>query len=170
MKSLTHAAEPNGNMLTSTFGPRSQPDFTPEPRRWIRPFGAHLPKYYRGGVCRQYYIAPVFVPLNSKSYREVELVKNPGHTSGWKQVRKCSAAANTDPCQPQIIRIRKGISSGSLLPIVSMMQAADARERDHTAIRQTDSACTRRFGRLGAWHAIGFQAQRDPMQRAGQDR
>ena len=32
-----------GNMLTSMFGPRPQPDFTPEPRRWIRPFGAPLP-------------------------------------------------------------------------------------------------------------------------------
>src|SRR5262245_53938704 len=46
--------------------------------------------------------------------------------------RESSAAADTDPFQPKMICIKKEASSGSLLPVVSMIQAADARQRDQT--------------------------------------
>jgi hypothetical protein len=60
--------------------------------------------------------------------------------------RESSAPADSDPFQPKMICTkkeassgRKEASSGSLLPVVSMMQAADARQRDQT----------RRLARLG---------------------
>jgi hypothetical protein len=53
-----------GDMSTEKSGPRLRPHFTPEPRRWIRPFGAPLPycRILRGGAL----IAPGTWPrLNS---------------------------------------------------------------------------------------------------------
>jgi len=63
-----------------------------------------------------------------KNYREVEILESPWHLSGEKQVRVSAAASDTDPCDLQRFSINEGTSSGSLLPVVSMMQAADARE------------------------------------------
>jgi hypothetical protein len=47
-----------------------------------------------------------------------------GDPSGWKQVRVSTAALDTDACQHEMICIKKENSSGSLPPVVSMMQAA----------------------------------------------
>jgi hypothetical protein len=66
--------------------------------------------------------------LRSKDHREIELAKNAGNPSVLKQVRESIAAADTDPCQCETIWMKKEPSSGSLLPIVSMIQATDARE------------------------------------------
>ena len=73
-------------------------------------------------------IAPEFVHLESKNYREVEELGSSGDASGWKQVRVSIAALDTDARQHKMICIKKENSSGSLLPIVSMMQATEARE------------------------------------------
>jgi hypothetical protein len=80
------------------------------------------------GVRRQKSIAPGFVHLESKNYREVEVLKSPGHLSGRKQVWVSAAASDTDPCQLERFCINEETSSGSLLPVVSMMQATDAWE------------------------------------------
>jgi hypothetical protein len=55
------------------------------------------------------------VPLRSKDYQEIKLAKNPGHPLVWKQVRESAAAADTDPCQCEMIYTKKETSSGSLL-------------------------------------------------------
>ena len=67
--------------------------------------------------------APEFVYLESKKYREVDELGSSGDASGWKQVRVSTLALDTDACQHKMIRIRKENSSGSLPPVVSMMQA-----------------------------------------------
>jgi hypothetical protein len=77
---------------------------------------------------RQMSIAPGFVHLESKNCREVEVLKSPGHLPGRKQVRVSAAASDTDPRELESFCINEETSSGSLLPVVSMMQATDARE------------------------------------------
>ena len=73
-------------------------------------------------------VAPEFVYLESKNYREVEALGSSGDASGWNQVRVSTAASDTDACQPEMICIKKENSSGCLPPVVSMMQATEARE------------------------------------------
>ena len=50
------------------------------------------------------------------------------HLSGRMQVRVPAAASGTCPSELEQPCIFEGMSSGSLLPIVSMMQATDAWE------------------------------------------
>jgi len=79
------------------------------------------------GVVSQKSIAPEFVYLESKNYREVEELGSSGDASGWKQVRVSTLALDTDACQHEMICIKKENSSGCLPPVVSMMQATEAR-------------------------------------------
>ena len=72
-------------------------------------------------------IAPEFVYLESQNYREVEELGSSGDASGWKRVRVSTPASDTDVCRHKMICINKEISSGSLPPVVSMMQATEAR-------------------------------------------
>jgi hypothetical protein len=73
-------------------------------------------------------IAAGFLHLESINYRDVEELGSSGDSSGWNQVRVSTAASDTDACQHEMICIKKENSSGSLSPVVSMMQAAYARE------------------------------------------
>jgi hypothetical protein len=73
-------------------------------------------------------IAPGFVHLESKNYREVEVLKSPGHLSGREQARVSAAASDTDPRELDSFCINEETPSGSLLPVVSIMQATDAWE------------------------------------------
>ena len=41
-----------GDMSTETSAPQLRPHFAPEPRRWIRPFGAPLPYCKKRHTCR----------------------------------------------------------------------------------------------------------------------
>jgi hypothetical protein len=75
------------------------------------------------------------VYLESKNYREVEVLGSSGDPSGWKQVRVSTAALDTDACQHEMIWIKKENSSGSLPPVVSMMQATEAREEVSPGVR-----------------------------------
>jgi len=68
------------------------------------------------------------VPLKSKDHREIELVKNAGHPPPFQQVRESATAADTESCLCEMICMKKGASSGSLPPVVSMMQTTEARE------------------------------------------
>jgi len=82
----------------------------------------------QSAVCRQMSIAPGFVHLELKIYREVEVLKSAGYLSRRMQVRVPAAASDIDPCELERSCIIEGTSSGSLLPIISMMQATDAPE------------------------------------------
>ena len=80
-------------------------------------------------VRRQKSIAPEFACLESKNYREVEVLKSRRTPVGKeaslgvrRSIRRLIRASSERFC------IIEGTSSGSLLPIVSMMQATDARE------------------------------------------
>jgi hypothetical protein len=116
------------------------PCFVPASCR-SRPPGAEAVRHYcTAGRCLSPIVhRPGLRAVESKNCGEVELVTNAGYTSGWKRLRESAAAADTHPFQPKMICTKKETSSGSPLPVVSMMQAAGARERDQT----------RRLARLG---------------------
>jgi hypothetical protein len=63
-----------------------------------------------------------------KDYGQIEVLKSTGQFSGRKQLRVSAAASDTNPYELDRLRINDETSSGSWLPIVSMMQASDARE------------------------------------------
>jgi hypothetical protein len=86
------------------------------------------PEEHEASVGSQKSIAPEFVYLESKNYREVDEMGSSGDASGWKQVRVSTLALDTDACQHEMICIKKENSSGCLPPVVSMMQATEARE------------------------------------------
>jgi len=91
-----------------------------------------LQKYAKIGenclVRRQITIAAGFLHLESISYPDLEVLKSTGHLSGRKQLLVSAAASDTGPYQCKMICMKKEASSGSLPPVVSMMQATHARE------------------------------------------
>jgi hypothetical protein len=60
------------------------------------------------------------------------MLKSTGQSSERRQLRASAAASDTDPYKLEKLRLNEENSSGSLLPIVSMMQAAAAREGNQT--------------------------------------
>jgi len=72
-------------------------------------------------VSRPKTIAAGFLHLESINHRDVEVLKSTGHLSERKQLRVSAAASATDPSQCKMICMKKETSSGSLLPIISMV-------------------------------------------------
>jgi hypothetical protein len=85
-----------------------------------------------GGVCRQKSNATGFADREPANYREVEVLRSAGYLLGRMQVWVPAAASDIDPCELERSCLIEGTSSGSLLPIISMMQATDAREGNQT--------------------------------------
>ena len=57
---------------------------------------------------------------------EFKVLKNAEYLPGWMQVWSLAAAPDIDPCELERSCIIEEASSGSLLPIISMMQATGA--------------------------------------------
>jgi hypothetical protein len=93
-----------------------------------REFSSILAGVGWGCVRRQKTIAAGFLHLESINYRHLEVLRSTGHLSGRKRLRVSAAASDTDPCRSKMICMKKETTSGSLPPVVSMMQATDARE------------------------------------------
>ncbi len=60
------------------------------------------------------------------------MLKSAGYLSGRMQVPVPATTSDTDPCHlEEVLQLRRDYS-GRLLPIISMMQATDALERNQT--------------------------------------